>query len=165
LKLEALTDVSIFPGTSASTVPTLASLLIGWGVNFCALLDRDSPGNGAAKKLREEMDVDESAVIQLEGGVAIEDLFSALDFEKLVKLFDAKITIDLALSASKALVKSGINKVLLARHFSESVTAGKIKASDISDETKTKVNILFGRLESALEKQPLVDGSAKTKNS
>lgn len=155
LGLNALKEVSIFPGTSASTVPTLASLLIGWGVHFCALLDRDGPGNGAAKKLREEMDIHEDAIIQLEGGVAIEDLFSIEDFEKVAKLFDPKIAIDVSLSSSKALTKSGINKVLLARYFSESVASRKLKASDISETTKVKVTSLFEKLSSGLAKQPL----------
>ena len=163
LELNALTEVSIFPGTSASTVPALASLLIGWGVYFCALLDRDGPGNGAAKKLREEMDVNEDAVIQLEGGVAIEDLFSIADFDKLVKQFDAKAAIDLSLTSSKALTKSGINKVLLARHFSESVNSKKMKASDISDDTKARVKTLFDRLGVALAKQPIAGGTAKVR--
>jgi predicted ATP-dependent endonuclease of OLD family len=160
LRLEALTDVSIFPGTSASTVPTLASLLIGWGVHFCALLDRDGPGNGAAKKLREEMDVKESAIIQPEGGVAIEDLFLIADFEKLVKIFDSEATVDTSTSSSKALTKGNLNKVLLARCFSESVSSGKIKESDISGETRENVKALFKRLASALTEQPLAVAAA-----
>jgi predicted ATP-dependent endonuclease of OLD family len=76
LELNTLNETSVFPGTSASTVPTLASLLIGWGTQFCALLDRDGPGNNAAKKLREDMSVNKDCIIQMEGGVAIEDLFS-----------------------------------------------------------------------------------------
>lgn len=108
------------------------------------------------------MDVHENAIIQSEGGVAIEDLLLIEDFEKVVSLFDAKVTVDPSLSSSKALTKSGINKVLLARHFSESVTSGKSRASDISEPTKVKVVSLFERLSSGLAKQPLIRDASKT---
>lgn len=153
--LKALSDVSIFPGTSASTVPTLASLLIGWGVKFCALLDRDGPGNAAAKKLREEMGINEDVIIQPDGAAVIEDLFAIDDFEKVVIMLDPKATIDKTLTPSKAMVKAGINKIVLARHFSEIVGNGKLKASSLSEETKARITALYERLKTALTVQPL----------
>jgi len=155
LKLKALDEVSIFPGTAASTVPTLASLLIGWGVNFCALLDRDGPGNGAAKKLRDEMGIDPTVVIQFTGGIAIEDLFESADFSLLLKSYDPNLVVDPTLSLSKTMTKLSIDKVLLARHFAEIAGTEKISSAVYSAATTDRVKSLFMTLTEAMEKQPI----------
>lgn len=162
LKLKALEDVSIFPGTSASTVPTLASLLIGWGTNFCALLDRDGPGNAAVKKLRDDMGVEQDVIIQFTGALTIEDLFEPADFKLLLESFDKELTVDAGTVPNKTMTKHGIDKVLLARHFSTQANIEKSLIPPYSAATTDRVKALFGSLTAALDKQPIKPRPTKT---
>ena len=155
LDLDALKEVSVFPGTSASTVPTLASLMIGWGVQFCALLDRDGPGNAAAKKLRDEMSVNPDCIVQITNGTAIEDLFDVADFGRLLESFDKSKTFDAGISPSKMMAKLDIDKVLLARHFSSIATSETFPVSALKVGTTAKVKALFEQIAVGLATKPI----------
>lgn len=127
-------EFNIFPGFGASTVPSFASLFLGWGLPFICLLDRDGDGNAAREKLIHELLVDAEAVIQPKGASTIEDLFSHEDFKELIKSLDPDLTIETSENPSKAIRRQKIDKALLARKYAERVFAGQKNLTRKSSE-------------------------------
>ncbi|QBJ65040.1 endonuclease [Bacillus anthracis] len=75
-------EMRFIPSIGASQIDKLASLLIGWGVNFKVLLDNDNAGKTEKKELEEKLLLVEEQLLFVsdEPGFAIEDLFSREDF-------------------------------------------------------------------------------------
>jgi hypothetical protein len=124
-------------------------------MQFCALLDRDGPGNNAAKKLREDMSVNVDCILQITDGIAIEDLFTGEDFGKLLKSYDSDLTVDTSSTPSKIMNKLNIDKVLLSRHFSGAVNTSGFVIDQLSEKTRARVKSLFAQIIESLSKQPI----------
>ena len=77
-------EFNIFPGTGATTIPMLGSLFIGWGFKFIVLLDHDEQGENSRNKLIHDLSVPHSRIVQPQDAGAIEDLFSADNFQALL---------------------------------------------------------------------------------
>lgn len=135
-----LEQVNVFPGSGASTVLVLASLMIGWGLEFVVLLDRDSIGESTAKRLRTTLALSDTQIVQYTGAVAIEDVFAPVDFTALVKRLDARAEVKQSETPSKAIARLKLDKVLIARAYAEGVAAGDLR---ISDETRGRVVVLL----------------------
>ena len=129
----------------------LSSLFIGWGLSFIVLVDRDKQGQSTKKKLIEELSLSEKRIIQPDGGITIEDLFSTTDFRKLLKAYEKDYTLESDESPSKAIRRLGINKVLLSRKFSELASADGFS---INSKTETAFKSLFKKLRNALGYSP-----------
>jgi len=112
-------EFNIFPGTGATTIPALASLFIGWGFKFIALLDNDDQGKNACKKLVDELSVPEERIVRPKEAKTIEDVFSHDDFRSLLTSVDASLTLNPGERASQAIARQNVDKVLLARSYSE----------------------------------------------
>lgn len=136
-------QIHIFPAAGAPSVVTLASLFIGWGIEFAALLDRDPNGNAARDKLTRELGVSEKRAIQPEQAVGIEDLFSEEDFRLLLTSFDPALTINQEERPTNAIKRQRIDKVLLARRFSEEQSRGAV---NLNDQTRDRVRTLLNRV-------------------
>lgn len=139
-----LEQFHIFPATGALSEVTLASLFVGWGLSFAALLDRDANGNAAKNKLIRELGVAENRVIQPEQAAGFEDLFSLADFRNLLARFDAALSINDGERPTAAIVRQHIDKVLLARTFAEATGAFNCSA-----ETRERVLALFRAIQAA----------------
>ncbi|MEG7841771.1 AAA family ATPase [Bacillus mobilis] len=116
--LEKFTDIAefnIIPCRGASTIPNVASLLIGWGLNFTTVVDYDNEGKKTIKQL-EKLGLNEGSFIFVSKNrdEAIEDLFSKDDFKSYV-CTDANQKYSNSRNASE------FNKVLLARDFNQRV--------------------------------------------
>jgi len=123
-KPDLLEKINVFPGTGASTLPTFASLFIGWGLKFIVVLDRDEKGDEVRERLLLDYGIDNARIIQPSNSVTIEDLFSIADFTTLVKMLHPKFVLKDTDRPSKSIKKLDINKVLLARKFAEASTNG-----------------------------------------
>jgi hypothetical protein len=120
LKSAMHTRLCIFPGTGAGTLTTLASLCIGWGLDFSVLVDRDDEGLKTARKFERELGVDPKRIIHPKSAVTIEDLFEPEEFQLLLAKLDPSLKMESGETASKAIKRLGIDKILLARKFAES---------------------------------------------
>lgn len=109
----------IFPGSGAGSLPTLASLCIGWGLDFSVLLDRDKEGEKTAKKFEREFRLEPKRILHPNNAVTIEDLFVAEDFQKLLTDLDKNLKMENGETPSQAVSRLGIDKILLARKFAE----------------------------------------------
>ena len=138
-----LDTVHIFPATGAASEVTLASLFIGWGLDFVAFLDREANGNAARDKLVRELGVPENMVIQPDQALGIEDLFSEPDFGVLLASLDPALTIQANEKPTAAMKRQRVDKVLLARKFAENQSAGKVNATPA---TRDRVVALLNRI-------------------
>lgn len=125
-KPEVIEQFNIFPGTGATTIPTLGSLFIGWGFKFIALLDNDDQGRNAHKKLVDELCVPQARVVGPRDSKTIEDLFSAEDFRALLNHVDASLSSNPGERPSAAIGRQNVDKVLLARSYSENADAANL---------------------------------------
>jgi hypothetical protein len=138
-----LETMHIFPATGAASTVPLASLFIGWGLGFVALLDREPNGNAAREKLIRELGVPEGKVIQPEQALGIEDLFSLEEFRLLLASLDPALTIGPQEKPTTAMKRQQVDKVLLARKFAENQAAGNV---NLSAETRDRVTALLNRI-------------------
>ena len=145
--------VNVFPGHGASTLPLLASLFIGWGLEFVVLLDRDKAGREAADRLCRGLALPESAIVFPQDAVAIEDLLSAEDFRAVLFDVDPGLTLAPNERPSDAIKRQRIDKVLLARRFSERQASSAVT---LTAKTEKNIRRLLSQIEVALGKKPLV---------
>lgn len=111
--------VAIFPGTGAATLPTLASLCIGWGLTYAVLLDRDAAGLKTAQKFERELGLPPAKIVHPSNAVAIEDVFDAVEFAAMLSRLDSSLAMEPNETPSKAMKRQNIDKILLARKFAE----------------------------------------------
>lgn len=145
--LHFLEQVHVFPATGATSEVTLASLFIGWGIDFVALLDREGNGNAARDKLIRELGVPEARAIQPDQALGIEDLFSEQDFRLLLASLDPSLTINAGETPTAAVKRQRVDKVLLARKFAENQSQGTV---NLTVETRDRVAALLNRILQAL---------------
>lgn len=132
------------PSIGASQIDKLASLLIGWGVNFKVLLDNDNAGNKEKKELEQKLFLSEEQMVFVSNvsGFAIEDLFSREDFLKYI-MPNLEISEEEKELNNSRLFK-GKSKALFAKMFKEKLQ----KESDIkfTSQTIDNFNGLFQKL-------------------
>jgi hypothetical protein len=144
-------EVHIFPATGAMSEVTLASLFIGWGLDFVALLDREPNGDAARDKLLRELGVPQNRVIQPDQALGIEDLFSEPDFGVLLASLDPALTIQANEKPTAAMKRQKVDKVLLARRFAEDQSAGRVNPTPA---TRDRVAALLNRILQAFPVNP-----------
>ncbi|MEK4940632.1 endonuclease [Bacillus pseudomycoides] len=137
-------EMRFIPSIGASQIDKLASLLIGWGVQFKVLLDNDKAGETERKELEQKLFLSEEQIVFVsdEPGFAIEDLFSKEDFLQHVRP-DLKISErDEQLKNSNLL--RGNSKALIAKMFKEK--AQKEKDLKFTPQTIDNFTKLFHKL-------------------
>ena len=136
---------NFIPCVGATKIPQLVSLLIGWDLEFLAVLDKDSEGKRIAKELRETLLIEQDRIIFIseKSGFAVEDLFTHDDFN--AHVLDETKNNDAETSNSKFLKDKKLDKVLLAKKFFEKIKGGK---SDIklSKETIEAFKEVFDKI-------------------
>ncbi|MDA9095243.1 ATP-binding protein [Porticoccaceae bacterium] len=153
---DKISGLSFIPGKSASQMHLVASILIGWGQDFVAVVDNDKAGRGAHKDLR-ELSVDKGKILltsSLNGG-AIEDLFSRDDFVTFVleNHSETEVSGD---KKNSQLVNGKLDKVLLAKLVMETIRSGKTSIK-FSNETKSNFLGLFERMVSAFDESVKIE--------
>lgn len=143
-----LESVNVFPGFGATTLPTLASLFVGWGLPFAVLLDRDEIGAKTRDRLLKELLVQDRRIVLPKDAAGIEDIFSPDDFRALLAVMDSTLTLNPNESPSAAVRRQGIDKVLLARAYAERVSRGE---TVITKKTQERIERLLDDLAKATE--------------
>jgi hypothetical protein len=129
-------DVKILPLTGAPSVSHMVSIMIGWGLDYVVVMDRDDQSDKALKKLTDDLDVPKEKILQIEGGKAIEDLFTDRDFKKFVaRSEDASW---MGTRPKSDVFKS--QKVVLSRNFCEEY---KDKALNVDEQTRVNFGKIF----------------------
>lgn len=131
LKLFGIQDIiHIIPSQGARVIYLLASIAIGWKLNYIILIDTDQGKDDAKEKLRdfyannEEYNSYVYDVINKENS-CIEDVFSQEDKKKFS-------------------IKGGKkNKLINAKRFFDAVQEGNITIDDLSDETKVNIEYII----------------------
>lgn len=118
---DALGVMRFIPSIGASKIDKLASLLIGWGVNFKVLLDNDNAGKEEKKELEQQLLLKQEQLVFVSDKpqFAIEDLFSREDFLNYI-MPDLELSEEEnSLKNSRLLNKKEMSKALIAKMFKE----------------------------------------------
>ncbi len=118
---DLLKERSILVANGTPMIPYSASLAIAYASGFVILLDRDEAGNAAMEKLSKEMDINRAVIIQPHDAAGIEDVFALKDLVDLVKAYGMTLKTDANARSTAVIKKNKVDKVLLARKFSELV--------------------------------------------
>ncbi len=110
-------------------------------------MDNDDQGKNAYKKLADELSVPEARIVRPKEAKTIEDLFSHEDFRALLAGVDKSLTVNSGERPSAAIARQNVDKVLLARSFSEQ--AGTINLTRKSEDA---IRRLLADLRDAWEK-------------
>lgn len=140
-----LIDFNIIPAQGVNSVSTLTSLLMGWNLKFIALFDNDNAGKRNLNKIKRDLHIGEDclAFVSTQENMAIEDLFSAEDFQKYI--FEE---IDVKKSNSENVKNK--EKALLAKLFNEKVMNSESEVA-FSSVTVNNFVDLFKRLSLIVE--------------
>jgi predicted ATP-dependent endonuclease of OLD family len=130
---------NIFPGYGATTIPLLGSLFIGWGFPFITLLDHDDQGRAVREKLIRDLLVPAARIVHPKDAKTIEDLISADDFRALLTDLDSSLSLNPSESPSTAIKRQNVDKILLARTYSERVVPGKTTMTKKSQDAITRL--------------------------
>jgi energy-coupling factor transporter ATP-binding protein EcfA2 len=130
--------------SGANNVEQLASLFLGWGLEFRVVLDDDATGRNAYNRLRRNMfgddeDVAKRSLLKIKDCPGIEDVFSKSDFLKLI-LEDQETKYDGP--NSQFVRQTAKPKAVLAYRFWMKVEAGKLKLDALDDDTQKTIKTL-----------------------
>lgn len=131
-------EVNFIPSVGADKFHFLVPLMMGWGLNYCVVLDNDKKGRQVKKKLLEEFGATDIKIIHASENMdeEIEDLFKREDFIKYVLNEKSNgIPTDKKNSQIMKQPDNKYDKALLSKSFFE-----KIKTEGISLSTVTKEN-------------------------
>lgn len=120
---DAFGVMRFIPSIGASKIDKLASLLIGWGVNFKVLLDNDNAGKEEKKELEQQLLLKQEQLVFVSDKpqFAIEDLFSREDFLNYI-MPDLELSEEEnSLENSRLLNKKKMSKALIAKMFKENL--------------------------------------------
>ena len=106
-------EIKFIPMRGVFTVSTMVSLMIGWGLNYLVILDREGNANEEYRKLTEELAVDPARIMQLDGCPGIEDMFTKDDFYKYV----LKKQLDSTSKLANSKIIDSNDKVIKAKEF------------------------------------------------
>lgn len=135
-------DIKLIPMSGVSKIEYMASLMLGWGLEFVVVVDRDGNSNQACKKLTEQLNIPKDRIFQIEGGKAIEDMFTQNDFKKLV-LKDMAQTIPSGTTNSDYINKN--QKVVYAQKFFETYNQARLT---LEQGSKDRFNKIFNFIKS-----------------
>lgn len=133
LKLNNITDnINIIPSTGSSNIHLLVGMVIGWNLEYLILLDKDTGGDDAIKKIKDlyinEDEMNKKIIYPIEKG-AIEDIFSKED--------------------RKTFRISKNKKVISSYNFYKNVQDEKIKIEDLTVETQNNINKIVEKIKKA----------------
>lgn len=129
-------DIKLIPMSGVFKIEYMASLMLGWGLDFVVVMDRDGNSNQEYKVLTEELNIAKDKIFQIEGGKAIEDMFTQDDFKKLV-LQDTTQTIPIGTANSDYINKN--QKVVLAQKFFETYNQSRLTLEQDSKDRFKKI--------------------------
>ncbi len=125
-------EVNFIPSVGADKFNFLVPLMIGWGLNYCCVLDNDDKGRRIEKKLLEDFEHIgvKTKLVGKSKGEEIEDLFTREDFIKYVLNENSnEVVTDKKNSEIIKRKDKTYDKVLLSKLFLEKIKDGGISLS------------------------------------
>lgn len=149
LKFKFKKDVHFIPGAGADKTNLLASLMIGWGFNYCVVLDNDATGIRIRDRLIKDFRHTNIKIVLTSENKddEVEDLFSRGDFIKYVL---AEKSSEVAAKKNSQIIKQkgkSYDKVLLSKSFYEKALQGGIL---LTATTNNNFNKLLERINSSM---------------
>jgi predicted ATP-dependent endonuclease of OLD family len=145
-----LDTICLIPCVGANKIPIMASLLMGWDLDFVAIYDTDKEGKKVARELSKR-GIDARKIIPLHSRdeVSIEDLFTHKDFNKFVS---SDLPNESEEIPNSKFVKSKlIDKVLLSKTLLDRIKTDKSSIT-FSKETIENFNNVFDKIQNGLSK-------------
>jgi len=143
-------EVHFIPSVGADKFKLLIPLMIGWGLDYCAVLDNDKKGEQIAKELSKDFIGTDIKIIFVSKnkGEEIEDLFERADFIKYV-LNEKPSEVSTGKKNSQLIRQRDKNydKALLSKLFFEKVKAGHIS---LSSRTRERFKKLLEEIHSSM---------------
>jgi predicted ATPase len=144
-------DVHFIPGSGADKVIILASLMIGWGLNHCIVLDNDSKGRQTEDRVVEALGPDNVKIVRVSDikDQEIEDLFTKEDFIKCV-LKEEDVLETAGDKRNSQIIKQKdkkFDKVLLSKQFYEALRSGNV---EVTTETRQNFERLLQKINKML---------------
>ncbi|MGI4827975.1 MAG: ATP-dependent nuclease [Janthinobacterium lividum] len=152
---DLLTNRRILVANGTPMVPYSVSLALTYAKTFAVLLDRDDAGNSAADKLRREMNINAHSIVQPQDALGIEDIFQLEDFKNLLSAYGASPKIEGTAKPTGVVKRAKLDKVLLARKFSELVSTGAVRRENLKTETVSAAKSLLDSLLEAFLVDPV----------
>jgi hypothetical protein len=139
------------PSTDESNIPVLVNILMGWKLDFMALLFDTPSKREMAEWLKKSVfhSVGEQSgkkIMLVEGAQKIEDLFSTIDFKRFVLQKRVGITE----SNSDYILNNGLSRMIMVTNFLNYIRNEKLGFSDFDDETQKNFKQLFEKIKKAL---------------
>ena len=142
LKFKFRNEVHFIPGAGADKLNLLASLMIGWGFNYCVVLDNDAKGRRIKERLSKDFEPTNIKIILVSENKdkEIEDLFTKEDFVKHV-LSEELSEVPSDKTNSQIIKQKGKNydEVLLSKMFFEKAESQVIPLSAETKQNFTKL--------------------------
>lgn len=130
-------EAHFIPSVGADKFNFLVPLMIGWGLNYCTVLDNDEKGRRISRKLLDDFKHTGIKIISVSEDKEneIEDLFEKKDFIKNILKEDPS-PMDVDKKNSQLIKQKGKNydKALLSKLFYEKAKNGKITLSSKTQE-------------------------------
>ena len=142
LKFEFKKDVHFIPSVGADKFSFLVPLLIGWGLNYCAVLDTDKKGRDTEKKLLKDFGHTGIKIIPVSENKddEIEDLFERGNFtEYVLNVESNEVPTNKKNSEIIKQKNGGYDKVLLSKSFFEKIKDGSLSLSTTTNENFKKL--------------------------
>lgn len=150
LKFKFRNEVHFIPGAGADKINLLASLMIGWGFNYCVVLDNDIKGRQTRDGLLKDFGHTNIKIISVSEnkGEEIECLFKREDFAKYV-LGEEPNELPTDKSNSQIIKQKDkkYDRPLLSKLFFEQIEKGSVP---LSAETKQNFNKLLQRINDSM---------------
>lgn len=157
--LDRSKNCRFLPACGANNVPNVATILLGWGLSFAAVLDDDGDsGRKAYNLLKKEFyesndEIAHKQILKLVGRSGVEDIFSSNDFYAYVLEKERPTTGDVPKNSQLASGK----KELLARLFLDKISSGTV---ELDAETKANANEIFDWLDEQHELPTATNGGS-----
>lgn len=136
------------PAQGVSKIPTLANLLLGWGIKFAIFLDDDTAGREVFNSLKRHFFMDDDSIIATRMmkspvGRGIENVFSRSDF---ISHIVGTSEFDASKSENCEGVRNAAKGMIAARFYS-SVCSGDLNKTNFSQETLDSIDRLINMIE------------------
>ena len=140
-------EICVIPSTNVSSIPLLCNILMGWGMDFAVLLFEYDDEIQIAELLKNTVFKTDSGERELilripETFLNAEDLLSTLDFKNYILNTREGITVPNSMYIKE---KELPRNFVLSRFLSD-VKAGKVKISDLDEETHENFKLILNHL-------------------
>ncbi len=135
------------PASGAESIPMMANILMGWGIDYIILNFGNSEERFEHEKLMKEqydnkIDLANKQMLFLEDYPDTEDLFSTIDFKKHV----VKVREGITVRNSEYLIDNNYSRAILASNFLQEVKHENVTFKSLDDETRENLNNFIQQL-------------------